>query len=132
MRNNHPRSARQLGSGTRQTRPVLEDFERYGDITTVVRRFKSRHTAFRDPVLELALSMTKETKKFLDGMLGCFEWLSESETLFAYVVIPVLCVICLYFLGTVFYQLIVDAHPTSASTASELLSIDPDKWFPRA
>ena len=76
--------------------------------------------------------MTKETKKFLDGMLGCFEWLSESETLFVYVVIPVLCVIGLYFVGTVFYQLIVDSHPASASAASDLLSIDPDKWFPLA
>ena len=76
--------------------------------------------------------MTKETKKFLDGMFGCFEWLSESETLFVYVVIPVLCVICLYFVGTVSYQLIADAHPASASAASDLSSIDPDKWFPRA
>jgi len=26
----------------------------------------------------------------------------------------------------------VDAHPASASAAFDLLSIDPDKWFPRA
>jgi len=37
--------------------------------------------------------MTKKTKNLVEGMLGCFEWLSESETLFVYIVIPVLCVV---------------------------------------
>jgi hypothetical protein len=77
--------------------------------------------------------MTKETKShLLEGTLGCFEWLGESETLFVYVVIPLLCVIGIYIVGVVFYQLILDAHPANASAASDLLSIDPDKWFPRA
>jgi hypothetical protein len=77
--------------------------------------------------------MTKETKNsLLEGTLGCFEWLGESETLFVYVVIPALCMIGLYILGTAFYQFIADTHPASASVASDLLSVDPDKWFPRA
>jgi len=77
--------------------------------------------------------MTKGTKShLLEGTLGCFEWLGESETLFDYVVIPLLCVIGLYILGMVFYQLILEAHPANASAASDLLSIDPDKWLPRA
>ena len=76
--------------------------------------------------------MAKESKNaLLEGTLGCCEWLGESDTLFVYVVIPVLCIIGLYILGTVFYQFIVDTHPASASAASDLLSIDPDKWFPR-
>lgn len=78
------------------------------------------------------LSMTKETKNtLLEGMVGCFEWLGESETLFVYLVIPVLCIIGLYILGTVFYQFLVDTHPASAVAASDFLSIDPVKWFPR-
>lgn len=77
--------------------------------------------------------MAKESKNaLLEGTLGCFEWLGESDTLLVYVVIPVLCVIALYILGIVFYQFIVDTHPASASAASDFLSIDPDKWFPRA
>ena len=74
--------------------------------------------------------MKKDTNNYLlEGMLEC---LGESETLFVYVVVPVLCIITLYILGTVFYQFIVDAHPASATVASDFLSIDPDKWFPRA
>jgi hypothetical protein len=75
--------------------------------------------------------MAKETKKLVEGTIGCFEWLPESDTLFVYVVIPALCLIGLYILGTVFYRFIVDSHP-AASAASGLLSIDPDNWFPRA
>jgi hypothetical protein len=77
--------------------------------------------------------MTKETKShLLEGTLGCFEWLGESETLFLYVVIPLLCVVGVYIVGMLFCQLILDAHPANASAATDLLSIDPDKWFPRA
>ena len=72
--------------------------------------------------------MTKESKNCL--LEGTLELLGESETLFVYVVIPALCIIALYILGTVFYQFMVDAHPASASAASDFLSIDPDKWFP--
>ena len=75
--------------------------------------------------------MTKETKNSLLEGINCLEWLGESETLFVYVVIPVLCIVGIYILGTVFYQSIVDAHSASAS-AADFLSIDPDKWFPRA
>ncbi len=82
------------------------------------------------PVLELAGPMTKETKSCL--LEGTLELLGESETLFVYVLIPLLCIIGIYVLGTAFYQFIVDAHPTAASAASDLFSIDPDKWFPRA
>ena len=74
--------------------------------------------------------MTKESKNCL--LEGTLELLSESETLFVYVVIPAMCIIGLYILGTVFYQFMVDAHPASASAASDFLSIDPDHWFPRA
>jgi len=35
MRNSHPRSARQLGSGIRQIGPAFEDFECNGDFATV-------------------------------------------------------------------------------------------------
>ena len=73
--------------------------------------------------------MTKETRSFL--LEGTLELLGESETLFAYVIVPLLCIVVLYLLGTAFYQFIADTHPASASAASDLLSIDPDKWFPR-
>jgi hypothetical protein len=72
--------------------------------------------------------MTKETKNWL--FEGTLDLLSESETLFVYVVVPLLCVIGVYIVGTAFYQFIVDNHPSAASAASDLLSIDPDKWFP--
>jgi hypothetical protein len=74
--------------------------------------------------------MTKDSKNCL--LEGTLELLGESETLFVYVVIPALCIIGLYILVTVFYQFMVDAHPASVSAASDFLSIDPDKWFPRA
>jgi hypothetical protein len=76
------------------------------------------------------MSMTKDSKNCL--LEGTLELLGESETLFVYVVIPALCIIGICILGTVFYQFMVDAHPASASAASDFLSIDPDKWFPRA
>ena len=81
-------------------------------------------------VLELACPMTKETKNCL--LEGTLELLGESETLFVYVLVPLLCIVAFYVLGTAFYQFIVDTHPTAASAATDLLSIDPDKWFPRA
>jgi hypothetical protein len=83
-------------------------------------------------VLKFADDDDKDTKShLLEGTLGCHEWLGESETLFGYVVIPLLCVIGLYIVGMISYQLILDAHPASASATSDLLSIDPDKWLPR-
>ena len=94
---------------------------------------ESRYTAFRRSGARISMSMTKETKNSLiEGTIGSFEWLAESDTLFVYVVIPLLCVIGLYILGTIFYQFIINTHPASASAASDFLSIDPDKWFPRA
>jgi hypothetical protein len=81
-------------------------------------------------VLEWPRPMTKQTKNCL--VEGTLELLGESEILFVYVLVPLLCVIAIYVLGTVCYQAIVDAHPLAASAASDLLSIDADKWFPRA
>ena len=74
--------------------------------------------------------MTKGSKNCL--LEGTLELLGESETLFVYVVIPALSIIGLYILGTVFYQFMIDVHPASVSAASDFLSINPDKWFPRA
>jgi hypothetical protein len=74
--------------------------------------------------------MTKETKNFL--LEGTLELFGESETLFVYVLVPLLCIVVICFLGTAFYQFIGDTHSTAASAATDLLSIDPDKWFPRA
>ena len=78
--------------------------------------------------------MTRETNSgLLEGTfdyLDCIESLGEFETVFVYVVLPLLCVIVLYILGTAFYQFVVDTHSASASAASDFLSIDPDKWFP--
>jgi hypothetical protein len=76
--------------------------------------------------------MTQETKNgLLEGTLECFGWLGEFETGFVYLLIPVLCIVGLYILGIVFYQFIVDSHVATASAASDFLSINPDKWFPR-
>ena len=76
--------------------------------------------------------MTQETKiGLLEGGFECLEWLCEFETVFVYLVVPLLFVAVLYILGTVFYQFVIDTHIASASAASDFLSIDPDKWFPR-
>jgi hypothetical protein len=77
-------------------------------------------------------TVSKETKSRLFDTLDCFELLGESETLFVYVVIPVLCIFALCVLGIVLYQLVLEAHPADASAATDLLSIDPAKWFPRS
>jgi hypothetical protein len=76
--------------------------------------------------------VTKETKNRLLEMFNCFELLGESETLFVYVVIPLLCILALYIAGMVFYQVFIGGNTASTSAASDLLSIDPDKWFPRS
>jgi hypothetical protein len=63
---------------------------------------------------------------------GCLEILSESETLFAYVVVPILCVVVLRFVGSIIYQCMSDPHATSLASTSDYLSIDPEKWFPHS
>ena len=76
--------------------------------------------------------MIRETKGgLLEGAFECLEWLGECETVFMYLVLPLLAVVVLYILGTTFYQLVIDTHSASASASSDLLSVDPDKWFPR-
>ena len=41
----------------------------------------------------ISASMKERKNSLLEGMFGCFEWLGKSETLFEYVVIPVLCIV---------------------------------------
>jgi len=61
---------------------------------------------------------------------GCLELLSESETLFAYVVVPILCVVVLWLVASIIYQGVFDPHAASLASTSDYLSIDPEKWFP--
>lgn len=103
-----------------------------------ISRFSANLSVLLHPALSIttgariAVSMTRETKNgLLEGTFECLEWLGEFETMFVYLVVPVLCVVGLYILGTAFYQFVVDTHPATASAASDFLSIDPDKWLPR-
>jgi hypothetical protein len=115
---------RTVGFGTEEVNAC------YGDVTTVEHPFRHTPPHVLDGSARIGLSMTKEWKSRL--LEGTLELSGESETLFVYVVIPALCIIGLYILGTLFYQFMVDAHPAGASAASDFLSIDPDRWFPRA
>jgi len=81
-------------------------------------------------LVEFSTVMTRETKQQI--MEGALECLVESETIFVYVTLPLLCAAVLYVVGIGVYHLLFD--PSTANVASSLdgLSIDPTKWFPRS
>jgi len=70
--------------------------------------------------------MAKEWQKEVLG--GCLECLSESEGLFVYVVIPLLCVAIVWIVGMVVCQVLFDPHAASIASTSDCLSINPEKW----
>ena len=65
-----------------------------------------------------------------------FECLFETEELFLYVIVPVVCafvcIVASYMIGTVAYQLMFDPNAVDVASRLDLLSIDPEKWFPRS
>jgi hypothetical protein len=63
---------------------------------------------------------------------GCVECLPESEALFVYRVIPLLCVAIAWIVGMVVYQVICDPQAASIASTSDCLSINPEIWFPRS
>jgi hypothetical protein len=74
--------------------------------------------------------MTKETKQgLLEAALEC---LLESETLFIYVTLPLLCVAVVYVVGTSLFHLVFDPNAANIASAMDGLSIDPANWFPRS
>jgi hypothetical protein len=74
--------------------------------------------------------MAKEWQK--EVLAGCLECLTESEELFVYLVIPLLCIAVVWIVGMAVYQVIFDPHAASIASTSDCLSIDPEKWFPRS
>ena len=61
---------------------------------------------------------------------GCLELLSESETLFIYLVLPLLCVAVVGIIGIFVYQVICDPQAASLASTADYLSINPERWFP--
>ena len=74
--------------------------------------------------------MAKEWPK--EVFIGCLELLSESETLFIYMVLPLLCAAMLGIIGIVVYQVICDPQAASLASTSDCLSINPERWFPHS
>ena len=74
----------------------------------------------------MALEWQKEV------LVGCLECLPESEALFVYVVIPLLCAATAWIVGMIVYQVICDPHAASVALRSDCLSINPENWFPRS
>jgi len=74
--------------------------------------------------------MAKEWPKEL--FIGCLELLSESEELFIYLVLPLLCVALVGIIGIVVYQLISDPQVSSLASTADYLSINPERWFPHS
>jgi hypothetical protein len=74
--------------------------------------------------------MAKEWQK--EVIAGCLECLTESEALFVYVVVPLLCVAVVWIVGSIIYQGMFDSHAASIASTSDYLSIDPEKWFSRS
>ena len=72
--------------------------------------------------------MAKEWRK--EVFVGCLELLSESEALFIYLVLPLLCVAMVGIIGIVVYQAISDPQATSLASTPDYLSINPERWFP--
>ena len=64
--------------------------------------------------------------------IGCLELLSESEELFIYLVLPLLCVAMVGIIGISVYQLISDPQASSLASTSDYLSINPERWFPHS
>jgi type III secretory pathway component EscU len=63
---------------------------------------------------------------------GCLELLSESETLFIYLVLPLLCVAIVGVIGVVVYQVFCDPWAASSASTPDYLSINPERWFPHS
>jgi hypothetical protein len=74
--------------------------------------------------------MAKEWQR--EVLAGCLECLPESEALFVYVVIPLLCVAIAWIVGMVVYQVICDPQAASIASTSDCPSINPEIWFPRS
>jgi hypothetical protein len=74
--------------------------------------------------------MAKEWPKEL--FIGCLELLLESEELFIYLVLPLLCVALIGIIGIVVYQLISDPQVSSLASTADYLSINPERWFPHS
>ena len=74
--------------------------------------------------------MAKEWPKEI--FIGCLELLSESEALFIYLVLPLLCVAIVGIIGISVYQVISDPQALSLASTSDYLSINPERWFPHS
>jgi hypothetical protein len=74
--------------------------------------------------------MAKEWPK--EVFIGCLELLSESEALFIYLVLPLLCVAMVGIIGISVYQVISDPQALSLASTSDHLSINPERWFPHS
>ena len=74
--------------------------------------------------------MAKEWPK--EVFIGCLELLSESEALFIYLVLPLLCVAMVGIIGISVYQVISDPQALSLASTSDYLSINPERWFPHS
>jgi hypothetical protein len=74
--------------------------------------------------------MAREWPK--EALIGCLELLSESEALFLYLVLPLLCVAMVGIIGISVYSLIYDPQASSLVSASDYLSINPERWFPHS
>jgi len=61
-----------------------------------------------------------------------FECLLETEELFLYLLVPLIVIFCLYVVVYFVYQLAFDPNAVDVASRLDLLSIDPDKWFPRS
>lgn len=61
-----------------------------------------------------------------------FECLVETEELFLYVLVPLLCIAAVCVVGVLVYQLMFDPNAVDVASRLDTLSIDPDKWFPRS
>ena len=75
-----------------------------------------------------------EPKGRLAGALGeaVFECLLETEELFFYALIPILCIGALYAVGVMVYQSTFDSRAVEVASNVNPLSIDPNKWLPRS
>lgn len=74
--------------------------------------------------------MAKEWPK--EVFVGCLELLSESDALFIYLVLPLLCVAMVGIIGIVVYQVICDPQAASLASTPDCLSINPERWFPHS
>ena|SRR5215469_14042041 len=91
-------------------------------------------TRFSDQSASEPADSQRESGSFLAEFLleGLFEGGLEAGELFLYLLVPLILMFGLYLAAGMVYHLMYDPNAIDVASRLDLLSINPDKWFPRS